>query len=211
MLVLLFSLFLSDSILPFPLKALQLDWSFSLTKSSGPYGEPMDYSVRRLVRSSRMKSNSSVRFLIKSSKPLGNQLFHFNLTNDEIEVFDRDLSTIARMKAFWADSATVFVRGISSDQRYAISGLLSPTQHSIVTITATDSDEVTVIRASPPQNVTAANLIQRILPAVAIVFFIGFGRPFQKRFWAQYRQMNTRSLQNRMRETQDRAKKTGKL
>jgi hypothetical protein len=98
---------------------------------------------------------------------------------------------------------------MSADQIYAISGLLSPSQESILTITATDSDEVVVIRGSPPQKITNSDLLRKLMPAIAIIFFYGFGKPFQKRFWKQYRQLNTRSLHNRMRETQVRAKKSG--
>jgi hypothetical protein len=209
MIVFLFPLSFSESALPFVLKDLQIDWSFSVTKSSGPYGEATDYFLRGSVKSAVMKSNSSVRFRIKSRRALGHELIHFNVTDDAIDVFDGNLATIAQFKCFRADQTTVFARGMSADQIYAISGLLSASQESIVTITATDSDEVFVIRGSPPPKITNSDLLRKLMPAIAIIFFYGFGKPFQKRFWKQYRQLNTRSLHNRMRETQDRPKKSG--
>jgi hypothetical protein len=154
-----------------------------------------------------MKTNRSIRFSVKSGPPIGHRLLHFNISEDEIEVFDVNLSTVARLKCFPGDQATVFVRGLSADQTWAITGFLGPKEQSIVTITSTESDEVIVIRGNPPPTVTTGDLIRRLLPAIAIVFFFGFGKIYQKRFWRQYRQMNTRSLQNRIRETKNRAKK----
>jgi hypothetical protein len=209
MLAFLLCVLSSNRSLPFSLRSLQLNWAFSVARSSGLFGAPSDYFATGSVRSAVMKSNHSIRFRVSSSRPFDSALLHFNVTDDEISVFDANLSALAQLKCFWADTGAVFARGGSADGRYALSGLLGPARQSMLTITATDSDEVILIRASPPTKVEKGDLLRKLLPAIAIIFFVGFGRPYQKRFWRQYRQLNTRSLQNRMRETQSRARKAG--
>jgi hypothetical protein len=152
-----------------------------------------------------MRVNDSIRLQVKCAPPIRNHLLHVNITDDGAEVFDASLSLIARLKFGAVNGSVVFLRGVSTDGQYAFAGLINEASTSVVTGTATGSDEVFVIRATPPAEIGVGEIIVRLFPAIAVVFFAGFGKTYRRRFWRQYRTMNTRSLQNRMRETEQKS------
>jgi hypothetical protein len=202
MLLLLPALLHADDPAPLNLRRLPRDWRFSISRSLGQFGDSSDFLTHGSVTSRVIDSNNSVRLDVKCAAPIGNRVVHLTLRGDAADVFDASLSIIARLKFGAVNTSTAFLRGISADGRFDFAGLVREDATSVLTATATESDEVFVIRATPPAQVGAGEIIARLLPAIAVVFFAGFGRTYRKRFWRQYRTMNTRSLQNRMRETQ---------
>jgi hypothetical protein len=190
----------------FDLRDLQLDWAFSATRSVGEYGNESDFFSLGSVRSATMRANNSIRFLIKGGIGIENRCLHINITDNQIEVFDEALDLVTVLDSTSIDASTVFIRGRTLDGEYIVSGTLDRHRQSILTISATQSDDVMMIRGSPPKAMEAKDVAARLAPAIGIIFFMGFGRMFRARFWNQFSHMNTRSLQNRINELKQQGK-----
>ena len=188
----------------FSLYDLQKDWSFSVAKQSALFGDASDFHVRGNIQSYVMKANNSIKFVVKSGYALGDPVWHINVTDDTAEVFDKALNPVALLKFGYADDVSAFVRGTALDGNFSISGVVGPMRQSVLTITATDSDLVFVVRATPPVEITGVQIVQKLIPSFCIVLFMGFGRIYRRRFWDQFSQMNTRTLQNRIQEAKQR-------
>lgn len=190
----------SEDTLPFDLELLQLDYSFSVTYASGQFGD-ITKQISARTETAIMKANNSVRVRVKNTdKFLISDLLHFNITDRTIEMFDKNLTLVATLEATRADNYSVYLIGSNPTHTHTITGLVSPTKLSIITIASMIDDSSVVIRLSPPKKVTTASIISRIAPSIGIVFFLGFGRTYRNRFWRQFRTMNTGTLQNRMNE-----------
>lgn len=200
MVMLFIGLVLSQTVLPFDLHELQRDWSFSVAHQSGQFGAESDFHVIGKISSYTMLVNDSVKFKVKSGRALGDPMLHFNLTSNSVEVFAENLSLLAVMDFVAVDTDSLFVRGTTSDGKFAISGVMGLKAPSVITLTSTQDDEVFVIRGTLPAEVTMGQIIARLVPGMSILFFMGFGRIYRKRFWLQFSQMNTRTLQNRLNE-----------
>lgn len=188
------------------LHKLDENWKFSVTKSSGSYGEQDDFQARGKIMAFTRKTNNSIVFHVKSGNRLGDPTYWFNITDDNVEMFDANLSLIAVMKASNADNSSLALRGSTIDGKYTIAGIANPRRQSIITLTTLEDDTVYVIRATAPAHMTTGQVITKIIPSFCIIFFMGFGRTYRNRFWRQYRHMNTRTLQNRIHEVQQRNK-----
>ena len=192
--------------LPFHLTELETDWIFSVARQSGQFGDDTDFHVRGKVQSYVMKANNSIKFAVKSGHALKDPVFHINVTGDTAEVFDTSLAPVALLKFTGADDVSAFVRGTAFDGQFAVSGIVGPNRQCVLTVTATDSDLVLVIRATPPPRITSAQIVTKLIPSFCIVLFMGFGRVYRRRFWDQFSQMNTRTLQKRINEAKQREK-----
>ena len=184
--------------LPFDLIDLHDDWDVLITHSSGLFSDKETrFQIHPKINMYIMKANGSVEIETKATRHIS-RLYHSNITNNKIELFNINKSLIATITAYRLDNQTVSLRGSSTDGNYSIFGYASPFQKSLITVTSTKSDDVYFIRGIPPHRLTATEFISRILPSIAIVIFMGFGRIYRARFWRQYGQMNTRTLQNRI-------------
>ena len=106
---------------------------------------------------------------------------------------------------------TIFVKG-TFEKNYFVSGIISTNgKHlSELTITVKDTDTVILIRAKPEKVLSPAEYFAKLSPAIAILFFMGFGRTYRKRFWKQFNQMNTVTLQRHIDEAGPSAPRKGK-
>lgn len=197
----------STSDLPFDLIDLHMDWDILFSHSSGQFSdEQTRFQFSPKITMSIYKVNGSVKIQTTALQHMA-RLYHANITGNKIELFAQDLSLIATMNAYKLDNQTVTIRGSSLDGVYTIFGYMSPFQKSLITVTSTNSDDVYTFRGIPPHIITASEIFVRILPSIAIVFFMGFGRIYRARFWRQYSQMNTRTLQNRINKASSQNKK----
>ncbi|OHT08017.1 hypothetical protein TRFO_23641 [Tritrichomonas foetus] len=194
-----------DSLLPFDLIDLYGDWNVLITHSNGQFSDE-DFQFSPSIKMFIMKINGSVKITTTALRYIG-KLYHANVTDNVIELFDDQLSLVSTISASKLDNQTVFLRGVSPNEDYLVSGFMSPNHKSIITITSTKSDDVYIIRGKPPKVITATEIIQRLLPALSILIFMGFGRVYRARFWNQYAQMNTRTLQKRINEVSKAQKK----
>ena len=184
--------------LPFNLIDLHTDWDVLITHTSGLFSEKeTQYQFNPGISMYIMKANGSVLIETKALRHIS-RLYHANVSNNKIELFATNMSLIASLVASKLDNQTVSIRGTSPNGAYSIFGYMSPVEKSLITITSTNSDDVYIIRGIPPHRLTAPEIISRILPSIAIVVFMGFGRIYRARFWRQYSQMNTRTLQNKI-------------
>ena len=87
------------------LHKLDENWKFSVTKASGPYGEGDDFQARGKITAFTRKSNNSVVFNVQSGNRLGDPTYWFNITDNNVEMFDANLSLIAVIKASKADNS----------------------------------------------------------------------------------------------------------
>jgi hypothetical protein len=128
-----------------------------------------------------------------------------NITEDQVEVSDAS-ELLAVLHSAFVDTHTVFLRGRTLDDKYILSGTLSRRRQSILAIASTHSDDVILLRGTPPKVMAAKDIAARLAPGLGILFFMGFGRVFRSRFWKQFSHMNTRSLQNRINELRQQGK-----
>lgn len=184
--------------LPFDLIDLHDDWDVLITHSSGQFlDKETQFQIHPKINMYILKSDGSIEIETKANRHIS-RLYYSNITNNKIELFDLNKTLMATMFASKLDNQTVTIRGTSTEGNYTIFGFASPFQKSLITVTSTQSDDVYFIRGIPPHKLTPTEIITRILPSIGIVVFMGFGRIYRARFWRQYNQMNTRTLQNRI-------------
>ena len=192
------SLIACDGSLPFPISDLSGEWGSLLTHSNGPFSDE-DFQFGPRFKMYVMKVNGSFRIQTTALRHIG-KLYHANFTDNSIELYDEELATIANFDVSRLSNEEILVRGETADRQFSIFGSVSCKHQSVLSMVSKTSDDVYVLRLSPPRTVTAGEVIQRMLPGLSILIVMGFGRVYRARFWSQYAQMNTRTLRKRINE-----------
>ena len=194
-----------NSDLTFNIYDLAVNWDLLITHSTGEFSDKeTQFQFSPTIKTFIMKSNGSVKIETTASRYIS-KLYHANISNNKIEFFDSNLDKLADIHVTRQNDTFAYLKGNSS--HFNIFGFVSPLERSMMSIVSTNSDEVYLFRGKPPHVITPSELIQRILPSVAILFFMGFGRVYRVRFWKQYNQMNTRTLQNKINQASKEQKK----
>ena len=96
---------------------------------------------------------------------------------------------------------TIFIKG-TFEEKYYVTGILATSGRHLseLTVTVKDTDTVYLVRVKPEKVLSPAEYFAKLSPAIAILFFMGFGRTYRKRFWRQFNQMNTVTLQRHIDE-----------
>lgn len=182
--------------LPFDIRDHK-DWLVSLSHLSNPF-----FQIEIRTDSFVMLSNNSILSQIYSTPPIGNTIFHFNITSNVIDVFDVSMQPKATVKMLPIDEENIALRGYSNDNEYDIYGYISSNKKktSQIFIASLDRSDVYVMNNIMQKNITLFEILERLTPGLCVLFFMGFGKLYQKHFWNQFSQMNTRTLQNRINE-----------
>ena len=184
---------------PFDIKSLKV-WDLLVTHAIGQFGDE-HYQVHAHADCIIMQANQSVRCAVKSGRLLGNPTFYFNIDDESIEMFDEALEHIATLSLHYLGNLTAYFKGATVNGEKLISGHVSKnSQNMIIAISSTRSDEVTMITGTTPNTLTPTRLFVKLIPALLIIFFFGFGKAYRKRFWKQFNQMNTNTLKMRISE-----------
>lgn len=151
--------------------------------------------------------NNTFKCIIKSGSALGKQVYSFNIDSTSIEVLNEFSENLANLNLQYFENMTCYFNGRTIDDKHYISGQFSAIDDALLmTISNFDDDGVFLISGKIPEKLTTYDILMKLTPSFAIVFFFGFGKIYQKRFWKQFNQMNTMTLHKRINEALEKEK-----
>ena len=176
----------------------------------GEFGEKNDFTATK-IRINGYRTNHSQYLEFEKYLPsfLDEKFFNFQINEDgTINLYyDENWTEIPSYLTYTQfDTSNIFVQG-NIMEKYIISGLISSQSYSELTVTIKDTDEVIITRIKPEKVLTKTDYLTKLTPSFAILFFMGFGRIYRKRFWKQYNKMNTATLQRHINEAEEKEKK----
>lgn len=152
------------------------------------------------IRFFKYSMNNTFRVEYRSGLNKSYLTYHFDFDDDEgFVVSDSNHEPVIEGSVLLLLNGTLYFSG-KFNNNLSITGLFDIQMPSEAIIRDTTNGKSSIIRVIPAKRITYTELVHRLTPAFAILFFYGFGRNFRKRFWRQFNQMNTLTLQNRMNE-----------
>lgn len=182
---------------PHSLSKFMVNWRANYMYTNGQYGDNFTKSFFK-VRKFKL-NNGTIGIDIEMDLSKKSFSYQFQFSDELVSVFNENSELVLPINYHFYDDNTISLHGVYQSQ-FNVVGILSLSNPSQITFSSRVSDEVYIVQLIAPVKLTFTDYFVKLSPAFAIVFFMGFGRYYRSRFWKQFNQMNTRTLQRAINE-----------